>query len=228
MDLTATQRQLIERTINAVETGTPDGDYGAIVVYADGPHDIRQITYGRAQTTEYGNLRELVRMYVDAGAAYSADLAAYAERVGSVALTDDVQFRRLLRDAGRRDPAMRRIQDRFFEKRYFRPAMAWADANGFVLPLSALVIYDSFIHSGGILWLLRQRFDENPPALGGDERTWISEYVRVRHAWLAAHPRPIVRRTTYRTDAWRRQIAKDNWDLSQLPLRVNGIDVTPG
>lgn len=227
MQLNAQQRSLVERTINAIETGKADGDYGAIVIFNDGPHDIRQITYGRAQTTEYGNLRELVRMYVDANGRFSAELAGYAERVGSVALTDDATFRKLLRDAGRQDPVMRGIQDAFFEKRYFKPAMAWADAQGFALPLSALVIYDSFIHSGSILWLLRQRFDENPPSLGGDERRWISEYVRVRHAWLGSHHRPIVRRTVYRTDAWRRQIDTGNWDLSRLPLRVNGIDVRP-
>ena len=45
------------------------GKYGAISIFEDGPNDIRQITYGRSQTTEYGNLRELVQMYVEAGGA---------------------------------------------------------------------------------------------------------------------------------------------------------------
>jgi len=60
---------------------------------------------------------------------------------------------------------MRQVQDVFFDKRYFQPAMTWADSNGFALPLSALVIYDSFVHSASILGFLRKRFPEEPPAM---------------------------------------------------------------
>lgn len=227
MLLTATQRNLIERVINTVEGGSPDGRYGTISIYADGPHDIKQITYGRAQTTEYGNLRKLVQMYVAAGGAHSAALAPFADQVGSVPLTDHTAFKNLLRDAGKNDPVMRQIQDQFFDQVYFQPAVRWADDNGFTLPLSALVIYDSWIHSGGILWLLRQRFSESPPAAGGRERTWISEYLQARHAWLSQHHRPAVRASKYRTEALKAQVAADNWDLSQVPIRVNGTDVSP-
>jgi chitosanase len=227
MYLTAKQRSLIERVINAIETGSPDGDYAAISIYADGPNDIRQITYGRAQTTEYGNLRKLVQMYAAAGGLCSGDLAPYAERIGSVALTNDAAFKTLLRRAGRDDPVMRHIQDQFFEDVYFRPAMRWADDNGFVLPLSAMVIYDSYIHSGGILWLLRQRFAENPPALGGSEKIWLKDYVRARHDWLSHHSRPVVRKSNYRTRALGEQIAAGNWQLKTLPFVINRIDVRP-
>lgn len=227
MYLTATQRNLIERIINKIETGKPDGDYGAISIYADGPNDIRQITYGRAQTTEYGNLRKLVKMYVAAGAAQSAALAAYADKVGSVGLTDDDTFKNLLRTAGRNDPVMQTIQDQFFEKVYFSPSMQWADDNGFITALSALVIYDSFIHSGQILWLLRQRFDESPPAIGGNEKVWISEYVNARHKWLSTHHRPAVRKSIYRTKAFKEQIEKGNWNLEIVPVNMNGTDVYP-
>lgn len=227
MYLPAIQRNLIERLINTIETGRPDGDYGAISIYADGPNDIKQITYGRAQTTEYGNLRKLVHMYVAAGGAYSAELASFAGKVGSEPLTNNGQFKRLLRDAGRTDPVMRRIQDQFFEQVYFLPAMRWADDNGFVKALSALVIYDSYIQSGQILWFLRQRFAESPPALGGSEETWVSEYVRVRHDWLSSHHRPAVRKSIYRTQAFKEQIAAGNWDLKKVPVNMNGIDVYP-
>lgn len=227
MYLTQAQRSVIERVINTAETGRPDGDYGAIAIYADGPHDIRQITYGRSQTTEYGNLRKLVQMYAAAGGLYSAQLAAYAPDVGSKALTDDMAFRGLLRDAGRKDPVMRAVQDRFFAQAYFDPAMHWADDNGFRLALSALVIYDSYIHSGSILWLLRQKFGESPPAGGGNEMVWIEQYVRARHAWLAQHSRPAVRQSAYRTAALIEQIEAGNWDLSVLPIRMNGTDVYP-
>ena len=227
MYLTTTQRSLIERVINKIETGKPDGDYGAISIYADGPNDIRQITYGRAQTTEYGNLRTLISMYVAAGGAQSADLAPYADKVGSVPLTDNDTFKNLLRNAGRNDSVMRTIQDQFFEKIYFSPAMQWADNNGFTMALSALVIYDSQIHSGGILWLIRQRFDESPPAMGGDEKIWIDQYVRARHKWLSEHHRPAVRKSIYRTKAFMEQIAKGNWDLGIVPIAMNGTDVFP-
>jgi len=226
INLTSTQRRVIERVVNAFETGSADGDYGAISIHKDGPHDIRQITYGRSQTTEYGKLRLLVRRYVDAGGMYSPHLATFAEDVGSLPLTDDVDFRALLRKAGREDPVMRDVQDAFFEEEYFLPALAWADEHGFELALSALVIYDSFVHSGSILWLIRAMFPESPPSLGGNERTWIREYVDARHRWLAAHPRAIVRKTIYRTRCFKREIARRNWTLARLPIRANGVAVT--
>lgn len=226
MQLGASQKRLIERVINVFETGTPDGSYGAISIYHDGPHDIRQITYGRSQTTEYGNLRELVRDYVSAAGTFSAALQPFAERVGTVSLTDNDAFKNLLRRAGREDPVMRNVQDRFFEKRYFQPAMKWADQNGFVLPLSALVIYDSFIHSGQILWPIRNMFPESPPAGGGNEKAWTTAYVKARTKWLKSHHRPPVRLTIYRMKCFQREIDRNNWDLRQVPLNANGTLVS--
>jgi chitosanase len=227
MLLESSQKSVIERVINCFESGTADGDYGCISVYADGPHNIRQITYGRSQVTEYGNLRQLVQMYVDGGGIYSPALRPYADKVGSVPLVGNIEFRDLLRKAGREDPAMRKIQDRFFEKSYFNPAMKWADQHSFTLPLSALVIYDSFIHSGSILWLIRQRFPENPPDLGGEEKAWTHAYVRERHKWLSSHPRDAVRASVYRTRDLKRQIDAGNWALGQLPIMANGVPVYP-
>jgi chitosanase len=227
MILTATQRTLIERLINTIETGTPDGDYGNISIFADGPHDIRQITYGRAQTTEYGNLRQLIVMYSGKDGIHSKTLKPYIDRIGSDPLVNDTQFKKILREAGRKDPIMREIQDQFFEKVYFAPAMKWADDNGFSMALSALVIYDSFIHSGQILWQIRNMFEESPPAKGGNEKTWIRDYVNARHNWLANHPRKILHNTVYRTQAFKEQISKGNWDLKIVPVLMNGTDVFP-
>ena len=70
---------------------------GAISTFEDGPNDIRQITYGRSQTTEYGNLRELVQMYVEAGGRFSEDFRPFVERFGRTALVDDSRFKDLLR-----------------------------------------------------------------------------------------------------------------------------------
>ncbi len=227
MQLTSTQKSIIERVVNCFETGKPNGDYGSISIYADGPHDIRQITYGRSQTTEYGKLRQLVHMYVDAYGTYSSALQPYADKVGSEELVDDQAFKSPLRRAGREDALMRRIQDRFFDEAYFVPAMKWADDHEFTLPLSALVIYDSFTHSGSILWIIRQKFREIPPDIGGDEKKWIKSYIRARYEWLSRHRRPEVRVSAYRTRDLEREVTRGNWNLAKLPIMANGIAVCP-
>lgn len=226
MNLTPDQRRVCEQIINAFETGSAEGDYSNISIYADGPHGVKQITYGRAQTTEYGNLRELVEMYVNAQGINSASLAPYLDRIGSdPQLVGDNAFKKLLRDAGKNDPVMRATQDKFFDKRYFRPAMKWADVNGFTLPLSAVVIFDSFIHSGQILWILRNRFNESPPAAGGNEKIWITEYVKARQNWLANHKKTILHATVYRMKCFKKEIDRANWNLSQRPINANGVQI---
>ncbi len=225
MVLSAEQKRICERVINAFETGSADGDYGNISIYGDGPERIRQITYGRSQTTEYGHLSELVSMYVAADGEFSKDLKPYVAKIGKTALVNDADFKRLLRSAGK-DPVMQRTQDAFFDKAYFQPAMNWATEQGFIEALSALVIYDSFIHSGGILGFLRRSFPEAPPVEGGKERNWIEAYVDARHKWLANHSNAILRKTVYRTKCLRREIARDNWDLSQLPIDANDVEVS--
>lgn len=227
MQLSADQKRLLERIINVFETGTVEGDYSNISIYKDGPHKIRQITYGRSQTTEYGNLRKLVQQYAAAAGMFSQELQPYADRVWSVPLTDDANFKSLLRKAGKQDPVMRTVQDAFFEEVYFRPAMKWADQHGFTLALSALVIYDSFIHSGSILGFLRSRFPENPPSSGGDEGAWIKAYVNARHNWLGSSSSSDLRATVYRTQCFKREIQRANWDLSQVPVNANGTKVSP-
>jgi len=226
MQSTALQKRICEQVINVFETSKIAGDYGALVIFNDGPHRIRQITYGRSQTTEYGNLEELVQMYADANGMFSAQLRPFIAKIGVTPLVNNKEFKQLLRDAGRKDPVMQQIQDTFFDKRYFQPAMKWADQNKFTLPLSALVIYDSFIHSGSIPDFLRKRFPEVPPAKGGDEKTWIKQYIDVRHKWLRTHSNKILQGTVYRTQCFKREIARDNWDLSQVPVNANGVKVS--
>ena len=225
MVLTDEQRRICDRVINVFETGTIRGEYGAISIFHDGPHDIRQITYGKSQTTEYGNLRELVEMYVEAGGLFSEALRPYVPRIGMTPLVDDIRFKDLLKRAGNEDPVMRRTQDVFFDRRYFQPALTWANQNGFARALSMLVIYNSFIHSGRIREDLRARFPERPPAQGGNEQTWVRQYVDVRHNWLANHHRPAVRASRYRTRDLAREIARGNWDLAILPIMAHGVPV---
>ena len=225
MKLSSSQRLICERVINVFETGTIKGKYGAISIYNDGPHRVRQITYGRSQTTEYGNLGRLVEMYAGANGIFSNELKAYVNLIGNISLVDNEVFKSLLRKAGSEDPVMWATQDRFFDLAYFQPALKWAEANGFELALSMLVIYDSFIHSGGILSFLRSRFPAVTPAKGGEEKEWIESYVAVRHKWLTSHSNPDVRPSAYRTRDLGREIKKVNWDLSILPVIANGTPV---
>lgn len=225
MKLTVGQRLICDRVLNVFETGTVKGKYGAISIYNDGPHDIRQITYGRSQTTEYGNLGKLVEMYAGAGGSYSDELSPYVKLIGNIALVDNGPFKDLLRSAGNEDPIMWATQDRFFDQVYFEPARKWAEANGFALALSMLVIYDSFIHSGTIFDFLRSRFPELTPKKGGDEKTWTSQYVDVRNTWLSTHSKAVIRDSAYRTRDLLREIKRGNWDLAMLPIVANGTPV---
>lgn len=227
MILTPVQKSLCERVLNAFETGSAGGDYAAIAIFHDGPHRIRQITYGRSQTTEYGNLQELISQYVNANGLFSAALAPFVSLIGQTPLVDHAQFISLLVQAGSKDPVMKSVQDTFFDARYFTPAFNWAQKYGFQEALSMLVIYDSFIHSNGILPFLRSRFPEVPPANGGNERKWITQYVDVRDAWLATHSNPELHPTVYRTKCLRFEIARGNWDLSQIPINAHGVLVEP-
>ena len=228
MNLTPAQKKIIERVVNVFETGKLEGDYAAIAIFPDGPGNVRQITYGRSQTTESSKLRQLVQRYVQLAGRYSAALAPYVEQVGTRPLVDDATFKDLLRRAGQEDPLMRQAQDEFFDEQYFRPALKWMDENQLVLPLSALVIYDSFIHSGGIRWDIREMFKQAVPVDGGEEKAWVSAYVRARHRWLGTHPRTILRKTTYRTQCLLREIERSNWQLSKLPISTNQVLITAG
>lgn len=217
-------KRKIERIVNVFETGTPEGRYDLLVVMNDGPGGRPQITFGRSQTTEYGNLKQLVRMYCDQGGTYAQALLPWIARIGAEPLHDNNVFKNLLREAARNDPRMRSIQDRFFDEVYFTPARQFFDSNGFTLPLSLLVIYDSYIHSGRVPDFLRRRFGEKVPVAGGNEKEWITRYVDVRHQWLKYHSNEILRKTTYRTQCFKDQIAAGNWLLDK-PVIANGVSV---
>jgi chitosanase len=225
MKLSDQQKHICEQVINAFESSSAAGKYGLISIMDDGPHKVKQISYGRSQTTEYGNLEELLEMYVNSNGLYGPAIAPYLPKIGVVPLVNDSAFKQLLKDAGKNDPVMQQVQDQFFDLRYFQPAMQWMDDNGFSLPLSALVIYDSYIHSGSIMMFLRKRFPERTPKNGGDEKIWISQYVDTRNAWLATHSSQLLRNTVYRTSCLEIEIARNNWNLDLLPIRAHDVDI---
>lgn len=232
MTITPAQKSIIENVVDCFETGSPEGNYGEICLYRDGHDGERQITYGRSQTTEQGNLKDLIALYVDKGGKWAKDFREYLPKIGHVPLAGDAIFKLLLENAGH-DPVMIAAEDEFFDYDYYRPALAWAQGKGFTTALSLLVIYDSWIHSGGMLQFLRRRFKELPPSLGGDEKIWIKSYVMVRGDWLRTYSDPLhlekqnlLRKTVYRTNDLMRQVVAQNWNLDQLPILANGVEVS--
>lgn len=231
MSITAQQKQKILRVVNVFETGSIEGNYAAITLLKDGPpgadgSPIKQITYGRSQTTEFGNLKRLLQHYIDANGLFADALKSYIGKIGKKpSLCTDVVLLQTLKTAGKTDPVMIKAQDDFFEQLYYQPALNWFTGMKFTTALSMLVVYDSFIHSGTVPSWLRERFPEAVPKNGGDEKTWIKQYVHARHNWLANHSRAILRKTIYRTQCFKTNMSKDNWDLS-LPVTANGIPVS--
>lgn len=224
------KKRLIERVLNAIETGSADGDYGDVTILHDGPGNIRQITYGRSQTTETGNLRDLIVLYSQASGAYSSSFKTYVDglgdnELGKAHLVDDKRLLDLLRSAGK-DQVMRDCQDRFFDKHYWAPAENFFRQGQFTTPLSMLIIYDSYIQSGGILDFLRQRFPEPLPSRGGHEMQWTTEYLETRDSWLRNHFRPAVRTSAYRTACYKGILEHNDWNLDLLPINAHGTPVS--
>lgn len=220
------QRDLIEKIVLTFETGKQEPQYGALAIVKDGKNGTKQISYGKFQVTEQGKLCLLIRKYIENGmGSYVEHFKKYIDLIGVEPLSNNMEFISLLKLAGK-EYIMQDIQDLFFEEQYWLPAQTWAETNGFIFPLSMLIIYDSFIHSGGILRFLRKRFPEYPPAQDGSEIKWCTQYVNTRHQWLKYHKNPILRNTIYRTETLMEQIEKDNWSLSKQPIFVNGLSVS--
>ncbi len=217
------KKDKIQKIVNCFETGSPDGNYSDVSIFNDGPNKVRQLTYSKAQTTEYGHLPELLKRYVANNGLYAKDMAVKIPTLTKGAVNDK-EFISLLKKAGT-DSIMRSTADEFFDEKYYNPAMKWAETNGFSENLSRLVIYDSFIHSGGILSFLRNRFPARTPKDGGDEKTWITQYLDTRHQWLKFHSNKILRNTIYRTNDMKRAIAAKDWNLD-LTFVANDVKVS--
>ena len=206
----------IQKILNAIETGTPDGDYANISLYDDGPNHIKQITYGKSQTTEWGNLSKLVDLYILKKGKYAENLRPYQDKIGRITLVHDENLILLLKKAGKEDPIMREAQDEFFDKHYWEPAKQWFDEKKFTKPFSMLVIYDSFIQSGSILKFLRNKFVETTPDKGGKEEVWIEQYLKVRNDWLSNHSQQILVKSAYRTRNLLQGLKEENWNLDKI------------
>jgi chitosanase len=219
----------IRRILSVAETGEAEWNPGAVYLYADDNRfkpARKQVTVSIG-FTENGNLRKMLEGYLAKGSAHESKLRPYLKGLGSKdrpSLAADKAFIGLLKEAGK-DPKMKEAQEEAFDKLYLGPAFDWAERYGFREPLSYLVIADSFLHSGSMLNFLMVKFPEKKPGDGGDEKKWVKAYLEARHEWLRTHSNKILNKTTYRADAFLREIAKENWDLSTPSIVMHGTEV---
>jgi len=226
--LTELHKRTIQAIVNVFETGKPAGDYANVTLI---PGDAGHLTYGRSQAAlASGNLWRLVENYCQAAAGGGAeDLRAYLLRLEArdFTLDQDARFRALLREAGS-DGVMRRVQDEFFDRAYWEPALAAAQRLGISTALGTGVVYDSFIH--GAWGRLRDATTARVglpsgsagTGTGEGEHEWVREYVALRRDWLANHPNPVLRRAVYRMDTFAALLVPGNWALA-LPVVAHGV-----
>jgi chitosanase len=228
--ITKAQEETILRILEAIETGRPGGDYGLVSLLHDGEGDRLQITLGIQFDEASGDLKKVLRLYQSRSGDAAPKLAPYIPRINTFATTSatvlglDQGFHGLLRSLGS-DPVMQNAQDDIFEQETWLPAKEWADQNGFTLPLSLLVIADSFLQSGSMLSFLRRRFVERVPARGGLEKSWIRAYVTVRHSWLKGSANAALRNSSYRTLLYLSLLELQDWALAEPQYVVNGVEV---
>jgi chitosanase len=212
--MTDLQKATSEAIVNIFETGRVRGRYSAVTVIKG---DTGHLSYGRSQAAlGSGSLYTLLKDYCAAsGARHAQELLPLLPRFRDKDLTldQDQQVRALLQTAGD-DPVMQRVQDGFFDRNYWTPAVTSAKNRSFSLALSTTVIYDSRIH--GNFDLVRQRVKA-----GLDEKAWVVEYLSQRKAWLLSCSDPLPK-TVYRMDEFSKLIAAGKWEL-ELPMTVRGV-----
>ncbi len=224
MNLTALQKAAAQAIINIFETGSIRGNYGDVTLLRG---DSGQLTYGRSQTTlASGNLYLLIADYAArSDGAYSAAMKPYLDALEARAgkLNYDMAFRGLLKDAGD-DPVMHEVQDAFFDRIYWDPAMRSADALGAQSPLGAAIVYDSTVHGSWahIRDMTRKAHGELKDI---GEKDWMAAYVDTRRNWLATHPNALLHKTVYRMDAFETLLKAQNWPLA-LAFPIRGLVVS--
>lgn len=137
-------------------------------------------------------------------------------------LDADLKLHNVLR-ACADDPVMRDVQDRFFDETYWEPAVRAAAKQGITLPLGVAIVYDSVVH--GSWGAMRDRTERGGKFQPSEEKGWLTRYVATRREWLATHSNPLLRKTVYRMDAFKRLIDQGFWGL-QLPLVVRDKEIS--
>jgi len=219
MDIKTTIKQILL----AFEQSSTSIKYNEVYKYDDGPGDIKQITLSFG-ITEYGNLKTLIKTYRSKSGKYGESFNEYIPSIGVKSLAQDTNFISLLKEAGS-DPIMQLCQEQAYDSMYISPAFAWCEKNMLTLPLSKLVIADSFLQSGSILNTIRDMFSEKIPSTGGGEKEWVKAYCTARKYWLANHSRKILHKTTYRMDFMLKCIEAKDWELANNIYVANDVKI---
>lgn len=218
--LTDLQKKTAKAIINIFETGRALGDYGNVTVLKG---DTGHLTYGRSQTTlASGNLALLINAYCDAKGKFADLLKPYLQAFErcDVSLDTNEVVKNILRQAGS-DPTMKNVQEDFFDRVYWEPALKSADYIGVSKPLSISVVYDSRIH--GSYYTIRDMVNNKYGEVKNiSEQVWINKYVDARKDWLANNSNSLLHKTVYRMDAFRELIRDNKWELP-LPLTVRNV-----
>jgi chitosanase len=225
--MTETDSAFIRSILSVAETGKPEWDPSAVYIYDDDNRfspPRKQLTLSIG-FTESGNLKKVLERYCSEGG-LEQPIRKFLPDLGDrnkETLSGNKTFIKLLKSAGT-EPLMQRIQREEFDRMYLGPAFEWGKTYGFTLNLSMLTIADSYLHSGSMLGFLMAKFPEKKPVAGGDEKTWITEYLNARKNWLANHSNRILTGTVYRANCYLIEVAKGNWDLL-TPVVMNGVSV---
>ena len=207
--------------VSCMETGKPTPVYDMVTILHDGPRGVRQVTLGNGMTQGGGDLKQVIDSYIAKNSTYSAMFIPYEKRISTdYTLADDTHFISLLKAASLNDQLMRDSQDAVFDSQDWVPALAFATQNGFTLPLSILVIYDSYVQSGHIFDFLRAAFPAKVPVKGGNEHDWITQYLHARHDWMANHTNAAIRASVYRVNDYLTMVKNNDWNLD-TPLVAN-------
>lgn len=215
----------IKQVLLAFEQSRTFIKYDAVYLLKDGPDDIEQVTLSFG-LTEFGNLKKFIRQYCLENGKFAKQLNEFIPLIGDIKtpLASNKEFISLLKQAGS-DPVMQQCQEKTFHEMYIAPSQLWCQTNKLTLPLSQLVVADSYLHSGSILNTIRNMFSEPVPARGGREQVWIENYCRCRRNWLSGHSRQILRKTTYRMDFMLGKIREGDWKLEKIPCYANGVKI---
>lgn len=214
-------KDLIIRMVNSFEndSGSPETEYNKIYIYHDGPNDIKQVTLARGYTECGGSLWKVFEYYKQFGGKNADKLLSYKKDNCKEILSNNMDFLKLIIQSAKEDKSFRDAEDKVFDDVYWNKGLDYFNKGKFKENLSLAVIQDSILHSGSILKKLTNKFAEKRPVDGGNERKWITAYVKARFNWLS-HASQLLRNTVYRPKFFLGEIKKENWALS-CPLIAN-------
>jgi len=222
--ITELQKKTAQAIVRIFETGKPLGDYGAVTVIKG---DTGHLSYGCSQASlASGNLGMLIGAYCQAaGAQYADQLVHYLTPLKhkDTTLDNNAALKSVLKAAGN-DLVMRRVQNDFFDQKFWRPSVTTAEAMEVRSALGTLVIYDSMIHGSFALISDRTTKKHGSPLMIG-EQEWIDHYIDERREWLKNHSNKLLRNTVYRANALNLLSAMERWELD-LPITVRGVKIT--